>query len=357
MGEKILILSFSGIGNSLMAVPFLNCLKQKLNPAQIDILCLNQSMAEAFKLVFDEERVFALPGGIPQKLAQILRLRREKYDFCVTIFPSNKWPFDVIAFLSGAKQRVAHTYRVNRFSAFLQNIKIPAENGLHDTEQNLRLLRAFGLNADGCPRNFDLRLSEEDKKFAENFIAANIPEGSFFVGMHPGAGSDYGGQSWQGRLKRWSEENFAALCDRLIEEKNAYVVLFGGKNELELKNRVKALAVRGDKVFLAHTFTLAQAAALIGRSRLFISNDSGLMHIAAFMNVPVLGIFGPTNYRRTAPCGEKSFYIRSEADCAPCLKYPFGSTGSKLKCREGFKCFDGIGVEDVMQFLRKKGLI
>jgi heptosyltransferase-2 len=357
MGEKILILSFSGIGNSLMAAPFLNCLRQKINPAQIDILCLNHAMGEAFKLVFDGGKVYSLSGGITQKLTQILSLRRKKYDYCVTIFPSNKWQFDIIAFLSGAKNRISHTYRINRFSAFLQNIKIPAEDNLHDVEQNLRLLKAFGQGGDDCCRGLTFHFSEADNKFAENFLAANIPERSFLVGMHPGAGSDYGGQSWQGRSKRWSEDNFAVLCDRLIEEKNARIILFGGKNELNLKNSIKTHSCHSDKVFLAHTLTLAQAAALIGRCKLFISNDSGLMHLAAFMCIPVLGIFGPTNCKRTAPCGEKSFYIRSEVSCAPCLKYPFYSTSSKLRCRDGLRCFDGISVEEVVQFLKKKGLV
>jgi heptosyltransferase-2 len=357
MGEKILILSFSGIGNSLMAAPFINCLKQKLNSVQIDILCLNQAMADAFKLVVDGEKIYSLSGKMPQSLVQILRLRREKYDFCITLFPSNKWQFDLISFLSGAKKRISHTYAVNRFSAFLQNIKIPAKSDLHDVEQNFRLLEAFGAGGNDCRRDLTFRLSEKDKKFAEDFIAAGIPAGSFLVGMHPGAGSDYGGQSWQGGFKRWSEDNFAALCDRLIEEKNAYVVLFGGENEAELKERVKRLAHHGDKVLIAHTSALSQASALICRCRLFVSNDSGLMHVAAFMNIPVVGIFGPTNYRRTAPCGEKSFYIHGEAPCAPCLKYPFYSTSSKLSCREDSKCFKALSAGRVVEFLKAKRLI
>jgi len=357
MDQKILILSFSGIGNSLMAAPFINCLRQKINHAQVDILCLDRAMAEAFKLVCGQRGVCSLSGGARDKLKQILKLRREKYDFCVTVFPSNKWQFDLISFLSGAKKRVSHVYRANRFSAFLQNMKIPAHDDLHDVEQNLLLLKAFGQDGGDCCRSLIFNLSEADKEFAEKFIASNIPDGSFLVGMHPGAGSDYGNQGWQGKSKRWSEENFAALCDRLIEEKNGCVILFGGKNELDLKNRVKTLALHGDKVFLADTFTLSQAAALVNRCGLFISNDSGLMHLAAFMNVPVLGIFGPTNYRRTAPCGEKSFYIRSEEACAPCLKYPFNSTSSKLVCRDGFKCFDALSVGRIMQFLEAKRLI
>ena len=204
MGEKILILSFSGIGNSLMAIPFINCLKQRLNPAQIDILCLNKTIAETFTVAFNEGKIISLSGNILRDLSKIIGLRREKYDFCITLFPSNKWQFDLIAFLSGAKKRVCHIYRAARFSAFLQNIKIPAESGLHDVEQNLRLLEAFGLNAESSSRGFDFHLGEEDKKFAENFIAANIPEKSFLVGIHPGAGSEYGGQNWQGRSKRWS---------------------------------------------------------------------------------------------------------------------------------------------------------
>jgi len=357
MPKKILILSFSGIGNSLMAVPFINCLKERVNHEQIDILCLNKAIAEAFVLTLGPVRTIILPRGIFHGLATLLELRREKYDVCITLFPSNRWQFDLIAFLSGAKKRVTHTYQADRFSAFLQNVKIPAESDLHDVDQNLRLLSAFDINYGGCYCDFTYHLREADQKFSQDFIAANKIDKSFIVGIHPGAGSDYGNQGWQGKGKRWSEENFAALCNRLIQEKDAAIILFGGKNELELKNKIKSQVVRTEKVFLAHTLSLAHAAALMAKCNLFISNDSGLMHLAAFMDLPVVGIFGPTNHSRTAPAGKRSFYIRAKADCSPCLRYPFHSTRSKLDCKEGLKCFSWVTVDDVMQFLKQKELV
>ena len=357
MQEKVLILSFSGIGNGLMAVPFLNCLKEKIAPRAIDILCLNEPMVEAFNLTFEGAEVFCLTGRRPADLFTILALRKRRYDLCITLFPSNKWQFDVIAFLSGAKRRISHQYPVNRLSAFLQNVKIPANTALHDIQQNLNLLKALSFEPPQGSTPVNVKLGWADKKFARDFIEDHKLGGAFIVGVHPGAGSDYGGQGWQGKFKRWGEENFAGLCDALIEEKNARVILFGGKSEAALKNEIYARARCRDKIIPSYTATLFQAAALMAQCNLFISNDSGLMHLAAFSRVPTLGIFGPTNHNRTAPWGQKSFYLRAQTECSPCLKYPFYSTFSRLHCRFNAKCFYAVSVEMVMNFLKAKGLI
>ncbi|MDD5638651.1 MAG: glycosyltransferase family 9 protein, partial [Candidatus Pacebacteria bacterium] len=218
--------------------------------------------------------------------------------------------------------------------------------GIHDVDQNMNLLKIFGLNPDNEERKLTFYISEEDKKFAEDFLKKNHLENDSLVGIHPGAGGAIN-KNWQGFSKRWPEENFIKLCDKLIEEKSAKILIFGGPEEIELKNKIRNLSNYKENITLINK-SLKHSAAIIQRCNLFISNDSGLMHIATVFNVPTIGIFGPSDYKRTTPYGENSYIVRKDLPCSPCLKYPFHLTSSKIKCKRNFECLKDITVKDVI---------
>ena len=89
---------------------------------------------------------------------------------------------------------------------------------------------------------------------------------------------------------------------------------------------------------------LRTAVSLIASCRLFISNDSGLMHVAGALNIPTIAIFGSTNPMTTAPVGEKSLIIYKDVDCSPCLK---------KTCTADFRCMDSIGTDEVYELAEK----
>jgi heptosyltransferase-2 len=96
---------------------------------------------------------------------------------------------------------------------------------------------------------------------------------------------------------------------------------------------------RAKLINLAGKTTLREAIYLISQCRLFISNDSGLMHIAGALNIPTIALFGSTNPVTTAPAGNKSIIVRREVSCSPCLKET---------CPTDFRCMKLISVEDVL---------
>jgi len=340
--KKILVICASGIGNTILFTPTLKALRENFPHAKITFLVTKQIFAEPVRGSHLVDEIISLDGNLWQKIKTIINLRREKFDYSITAFPSNRWQFNVFAFLAGAKSRITHSYKVGKWRtlSFLQNKKIPAVEDLHDVEQNLNLLKSLGIK---LPKDKQpiFHIDEKSREKAKRFWKKNHLEGKFVVGIHPGSGGI--GQE----TKRWPKENFAELADKLIEKKETKILVFGGPEEKELKESIKALSRYKEDIHLINT-PLKQTAALIEQCNLFISNDSGLMHIAVAVKSPkVIGIFGPTNHRRTAPYRKNCYIIRKNFSCGPCLRYPFHSTSSKIECRNN-KCLRTMKVQDVI---------
>jgi heptosyltransferase-2 len=166
-----------------------------------------------------------------------------------------------------------------------------------------------------------------EKIFSEHDIGTQ----RLIVGLAPGAA--------YGPAKRWFPESFAAAGDRLIEDLSAQVVLFGSREDRQITDLVEQHAHR-PLINLAGKTNLKEAIAAISRCSLFISNDSGLMHIAGALNIPTVAIFGSTNPVTTSPVGDRSVVIYKGASCSPCLKET---------CPTDFRCMEMISVEEVCE--------
>jgi heptosyltransferase-2 len=121
------------------------------------------------------------------------------------------------------------------------------------------------------------------------------------------------------------------------------VVLFGSREDRQTTDLVEQ-HTRHPLINLAGKTNLKEAIAVISRCTLFISNDSGLMHIAGALNIPTIAIFGSTNPVTTSPVGDRSVVIYKGASCSPCLKET---------CPTDFRCMDMISVEEVCETARK----
>jgi len=159
--------------------------------------------------------------------------------------------------------------------------------------------------------------------------ARGVDPATPLAGIAPGAA--------YGPAKRWFPDRFATVADRLAEEFGCAVLVFGSAGDRESAGAVQASA-RTALVDLAGTTSLREALALISRCRVFVSNDSGLMHVAAALGVPTAAIFGSTNPLTTGPRGPRFSIIRRPVDCSPCLRET---------CPEDFRCMDAITAEDV----------
>jgi len=155
------------------------------------------------------------------------------------------------------------------------------------------------------------------------------------IGLNPGA--SYGG------AKRWPVERFAAAADALAGEFPARVVIFGAPAEAAIAEQVAA-CTHCNPVILAGKTTLGQLMGLIRECNLFITNDSGPMHLAAALNTPQLAIFGSTSEIATGPLGARARVVKHQVDCNPCFL---------RECPIDFRCMLGITVERVVGEARK----
>jgi heptosyltransferase-2 len=184
-------------------------------------------------------------------------------------------------------------------------------------------------------RRITLEITKDSLSKADEILSSHgIGTGNMLVGIAPGA--------TYGPAKMWFPERFAAVSDHLREEFSSKSILFGSKNDRERADLVKEHA-KHTIINLAGETNLNDAISLIARCDLFVSNDSGLMHLAGALGVSLVAIFGSTNPVTTSPVGEKSIVIYKNADCSPCLK---------KTCPTDFKCMDMIGVDDVFREAR-----
>lgn len=302
--KKILVLALSGIGNFLMQSPALTALKKAYPGSHITVWVAPRGtriLAENHPAV-DEVIEEPIKRSFMQHLSLVRRLRRERFNIGIVLSPGQLIKSAAYLWLAGIPQRISHQYPLgnNPHSHFLLTVAIPEEEGLHDIEQNLRLLEPLGIKAE--PKYYELSIPEKNKQEAGRWLAKHpLAADKKFVGFHLGSAPDF---PW----KRWPIQNFIAVGKKIITKQNMYILLFGGSDEKELKEKAKSqLGENATNVDI----DLLTTAALIQHCTLFLSNDSGLMHLAAAVGVKTFGLFGPTDERKTGPRGPQSFIIRA----------------------------------------------
>jgi heptosyltransferase-2 len=198
---------------------------------------------------------------------------------------------------------------------------------VHQTDYYLEMVKALGCVSVGREIHLETKINRLD---AQDVLRKFIPKANkVIIGIAPGA--------TYGPAKRWFPDRFAAVADKLSDSFPLQGILLGGKADGEIAEEVRKLA-RPNLINLAGKTTLREAIYLISQCRLFLSNDSGLMHIAGALNIPTIALFGSTNPVTTAPVGNKSIIVRREISCSPCLKET---------CPTDFRCMKQISVEDV----------
>lgn len=308
--HKILIISPGGIGDLIMLTPALQILKNNFSDSAIDVFIGYTPIAgEVLRGSDIISKIFAFDfkkSNLLDKIRFIFKLRKEKYDISVVATGVSPFKGGVISFLIGADNRVGET-KNGRKGFFYTNASI-FQASKHVIDANIKLLEVLGIKIKSIPENFFV-INNEDKIFAENFIAQNNLKGRLLIGFHPGGG-------WNQRFRRWPKENFIELGKEIISNlKNSSVLIFGGPGEeslcLEIKNSLSldAILVTGKKI--------KQIAALIDRCKIFFAADGGLAHVASATSANLITVYGPNSPIRTGTRGPRVHIIREEC------KYPF----------------------------------
>ena len=154
--------------------------------------------------------------------------------------------------------------------------------------------------------------SHDEKRQAEKILAAHgFGPDRRIIGLNPSATF--------GPAKQWFPQRYAALGDRLNQTMDAAIVIFGGPSDRDLGRQI-ARTMRAPAIDLSGRTRLGEAMALIDRCDVFVTNDSGLMHVAAALDTPLVAIFGSTNSTTTSPFSATSRIVRVPIECSPCMK-------------------------------------
>jgi heptosyltransferase-2 len=332
--RRILVRGPNWIGDAVMCEPALRALRARFPQAEITLLVkpavaslLRDHPAVTRVLTYEERGRHA---GWAGKFVLAGTLRRQRFDAAVLF--QNAFEAALLAFLAGIPFRYGYATDGRRL-LLTHAVEVPPRaKAEHQTAYYLRMLNPLGeAGADDAPR---LYLSEEMRRAAEQRLAEfGVREGDMVIGLNPG--STYGG------AKRWLPERFAETADRLVRQYRDLrpVVVIVGANGEEALGQSIAARMSVKPVLMAGATTVAELMGIIRRCRLFVTNDTGPMHIAAAFGVPVAAIFGPTDWVRTAPFGAQHAVIRHPVDCAPCLL---------RECPIDHRCMTGIGVEQVV---------
>jgi len=343
--KKILILLVAGIGDLVMATPSIKALKTRFKDAYVGLLVIPRSaqLIESCPYIDDLfildikdvylKNMFTRESFIKTYKA-IKKLRQKKFDMLINLQRIGSWggsfKMAVLCWLIGAKYKVGRDTDGRGFF-FNFKIKESIREHTHDVEANLNVARALGANINEV--KLELPIFEEDRLFISDFLTrGGISDKDLLIGFNPGAFRSY---------RRWLEKRWAQLADRLIGKYSCKIIITGDETEKKMIDRIAGLT--GKKSIITTTnLKLKQLAALIERFDLFITNDSGPMHIAAVTGTPLIALFGPGNIHRISPYGgsNKSVIIRKEVNCRrPCYN---------VKCKDN-KCMELITVEDVMK--------
>jgi heptosyltransferase-2 len=199
----------------------------------------------------------------------------------------------------------------------------------HEVEYYLSLVRHFGASGQAS-EPFLATTAAEDHQAATLLAEHGIQADDFLLGINPGAAF--------GSAKRWYPDRFADVARQLATQKNAKVVIFGGPGEADIAAEIEQ-NLAGNCLNLAGSTSLRGLMALIRNCRLFITNDSGPMHIAAAFGVPLVAIFGSTDHATTAPYTDRAAIVRKDIECAPC----------KLReCPTDHRCMNEVTAADVV---------
>ena len=335
---RILIVKLSAIGDVVQALPALEAIKRTFPQGEID-WAVEESASDILEghplidhlLVSSRKewmRLLRRPSTFLRGLRGIIgfigELRSRQYDIAVDLQGLLK--SGVVIGLARAERKIGFA-GTRELSHLFLNERLPAYDiEKHALERYLDVARYLGA-VDPLPV-CTLPIGQELTVMRERLrgIAA---KGRKIVVLNPMA-------RWKTKL--WQEEKFAQLADRLVLERNAVVVLTGSPGDRAVTGRIRTM-MRQQATDWAGETTLRELAALAALADLFITTDTGPMHLAAAAGGRVVALFGPTAPWRTGPYGPGHVVVRAGISCSPCFR---------RECDDGVRCMGEISVEDVM---------
>jgi heptosyltransferase-2 len=330
---NVLVLQTSFLGDTVLTLPLLAEIKRRLPNARLTFFCSPQgqellegcSVIDAI-IVDDKKGAHRGLSGIRNQARRLRELR-----FTLALTPHKSLRSALILYLARIPCRVGFRQSKGWF-LFNRRADRPAER--HDLERNLSLLNAFGIAIEDCRRGFaDLGLGERQTSLATTLQQAK-KRCRTIVGVNPGS-------VWA--TKRWHAEGYAQLIRLLKARRGCEVVIFGGPRDTEIAAAV-AGACGSECINVAAQLSLSELPAALAACDVFVTNDSGPMHLAVASGVPTVALFCATTptlgfYPYTAD----AVVLEKELPCRPCSSHG------------GRRC--PLGTEDCIRLIRPEHVL
>jgi len=325
--RKILIVKPSSLGDVIHSLPFLNAVKTCLPKSEIHWIIAKglEGILESHPMidklwVIDKDswkNIQNVKSTIQEIKVLFKKLKQEKYDLVVDL--QGLLRSGVITAATGAPVRIGFREAREGSSVFYTH-KVAGGKNIHAVDRYLKIAESLGCNTADISFPFPFVQSSD-------FRLQTSDTGDYAV-IVPGA-------RW--KTKIWPAEKFGKLASLLPVES----IIVGSKTDKDIADEIVSLS-GGRAVSLAGKTNLRELIAIISRANFIVSNDSGPMHIAAALNVPVFAIFGPTDPSRTGPYGKGHTIIREDILCSPCFR----------KSCDEMKCMKDLSVEKVYGIIK-----
>lgn len=338
---KILFIKLSAIGDVVQTLPALEAIKSIYPESEITWVVeeaaagILEGHSLINKLLVSRRkawlRMLRDPLTFAKGLGNIIRFMREirsiRYDIAIDF--QGLFKSGMLIGLAHAARKIGHD-GTRELSYLFLNERLPAYDiEKHALERYLDVARYLGAK-DPSP-TCTLPIESEFSIMKERLTKTRTPGGPLVV-INPVA-------RWKTKL--WPERNFAVLADRLVTEEKAVVIFTGGAEDRAVNGRIISMMSEKAMDWAGET-TLKELAALASLADLFITTDTGPMHLAAAAGAKVLALFGPTAPWRTGPYGPSHIIVRAGISCSPCFE---------RKCELGVRCMKEITVDEVMRAL------
>lgn len=341
--HNILVIRLSSLGDVLMSVPAVRALRQRFPEAHISWLAEGSVAGILAQQDFIDDVIYFPRGAVSRHLktghlpttAYILKdflktLRQRKYDLIIDFHGIAKSVAMMLLARGGRTVGFGTMYAKDLSHVFYREKINGAQKRIHKVDRNMLVANFMGCSEPAA--ELPLRAHDGSRRYIHEFFQShNIHQPVFAV--NPFASKD-------SAFKRWPLERYADLAGRIIESKMGSVVIIWGPGEREEATRLAAMA--GEGVELACQTDIAQLYALLTECCAYIGGDTGTTHLASAAQIPVISLFGPTDFIVNRPYSRKSIIIRKDMPCSPCKN-------KNCKTRE---CLMNISVDEVFETVR-----
>lgn len=337
--KRILISRTDRIGDVLLSTPVIKALRTNFPQSHIavmvrpyarDIVLGNPYLDEV--IIYDKDRA---QRGIGRNISFALALKKKRFDLALILHPTNR--AHLVSFLAGINRRVGF----NRKFGFLLTDKIEhrkQQGAKHEMEYTLDVIRQLGIEPED--KTLFMPIRQDSEMYIEDFLEhSGWQKGQRLIALHPGASC---------RSKIWPKERFLQLAEQLVTQFKVKIVVVAGPDDIETAKALVSL-LPFPCIDACGKTTVSRLASLFRRCSLLISNDSGPVHLASAVGLPVVVIFGRKqpglSPRRWGPVASStSAVLHKDVGCLECLAH---------NCRKGFACLQAISVKEVLAAARK----